>query len=266
MFFDIDSKMRDRGDNIEEPPYVVCSDLLYADDTMLVSSNTEKLQALLDYVIGEGARYGLELNWGKTVGIGIHHNGVVSDPSGTPVRMVDKVVYLGGLLTSDMSAKPELSRRIGEAKAIFKALHKCWAHANITRGRKIELYKAIVVPKLMYNLESIWLLQADKRKLDGFHARCLRKILSIPSSFVSRISNKTVLERSGETPLSTTLSERQTALYCKIAALPEDNFLRMLTCDPHSSEPRRWDLRRKRGRPKQQWSACVHNQCDDHWF
>eukprot|EP00959_Pyramimonas_sp_CCMP1952_P140208 2934138-Pyramimonas_sp.AAC.1 len=41
MFFYTGSYMRDRGHTVEEPPYVVCSDLVYADDTMLASSNTE---------------------------------------------------------------------------------------------------------------------------------------------------------------------------------------------------------------------------------
>ena len=142
-------------------------------------------------------------------------------------------------------------------------MQKCWSHANIPRWRKIELYAAIVLPKLLYNLESVWLLQADKRRLDGFHARCLRQILSIPSAYVSRISNKEVLEKANQLPLSSILLDRQKAFYVKTAALPGDSFLRMLTCQPESNAPRRWAANRKRGRPKQQWADCVSKLLND---
>ena len=150
MFFDIDAKMEGRFTDVREPEYLLCNDLLYADDTMLTSSDARKLQAVLDAVIDEGRRYGLELNWAKTVAMQIHNDGNIYTPTGDPVQLVDQVVYLGGLLTTQVTAKPEVSRRIGEARGIFKALQRCWAHANICRKRKLELYSAIVLPKLLY--------------------------------------------------------------------------------------------------------------------
>ena len=51
MFFDIDRLYNEMGMNFEEPPYVVCNDVLYADDTMLVSASALKAQLLLDITI-----------------------------------------------------------------------------------------------------------------------------------------------------------------------------------------------------------------------
>ena len=126
-----------------------------------------------------------ELNWSKTVALRINHDGVIFDPYGSPVKAVEQTIYLGGLITANGAAQPEVSRRIGEAKGIFKAMQRCWSHANISRHRKIELYTAIVLPKLLYNIDSIWLLQADKRRLDGFHARCLLNggVVQVNSNF-----------------------------------------------------------------------------------
>eukprot|EP00959_Pyramimonas_sp_CCMP1952_P160766 3362260-Pyramimonas_sp.AAC.1 len=57
-------------------------------------------------------------------------------------------------------------------------------------ARKVKVYRAIVVPKLMYNLEYVWALQADKDRLNAFHVQCLRKIRRIPCAYVSRVSNR----------------------------------------------------------------------------
>ena len=162
---------------------------------------------------------------------------------------MEQAVYLGGLLNVKCIAKPEATRTLGEAKAAFKNLSKCWSHANIRCARKIELYKAIVLPKLLYNLETLWLLQADKDRLDSFHAQCLRRVLRISSSYVSRVSNKDVLARAGERPLSSTLRGRQTALYKKIAALPGDDPLRFCTL------PTRHRPAQKMGAPTTQGEA-----------
>ena len=176
-----------------------------------------------------------------------------------------QVVYLGGLLNADAAAKPELTRRLGEARGVFKALQRCWAHANITRSRKLELYSAIVLPKLLYNLETLWLLKADRKRLDSFNVQCLRRICRIPHAYVSRVSNDHVLNISRARPLSEALCERQVSLYNKIAGLSQDHPLRVLTCMPGSSLPRIWDQCRKRGRPKQQWASCVYKLLPQQW-
>ena len=141
---------------------------------------------------------------------------------------------------------------------MFKSLQQCWSHANISMARKVKLYRAIVVPKLMHNLESVWALQADKDRLNSFHVQCLRKICRIPCAYVSRVPNRSVLERTGEHDLSKDLLERQKKLYNGIAALPEEHPLRRLTCKANSNLPRIWDENRSRGRPKQQWAPSVY--------
>ena len=67
LLHDVDGRMKVQGRGHAEPEYIVSEDVLYADDTLLVSSNAAKLQRRLDTVVDEGKRYGLELNWGKTV-------------------------------------------------------------------------------------------------------------------------------------------------------------------------------------------------------
>lgn len=158
-----------------------------------------------------------------------------------------------------------MTRRLGEARGVFTALQRCWSHANITRSRKLELYSAIVLPKFLYNLEILWLLKADKKRLDSFNVQCIRRICRIPHSYLSRVSNHQVLNICRARPLSEALCERQTSLYKKIAGLSQDHPLRVLTCQPGSHLPRVWDQCRKSGRPKQQWVSCVYKLLPQQW-
>ena len=47
---------------VVEPLYLVTTDVLYADDTVLLSSCPVRLQLHLDLLVDEGRKYGLELN------------------------------------------------------------------------------------------------------------------------------------------------------------------------------------------------------------
>ena len=54
MFYDIHAKLQLEP----EPSFVVSSELLYADDTVLMSSSQSNLQQLVNAVSSEGAVYG----------------------------------------------------------------------------------------------------------------------------------------------------------------------------------------------------------------
>ena len=51
----------------EDAPYIVSPDVVYADDTMLLSSSAANVQKYLDAVTAVGRTYGLELNLQKTL-------------------------------------------------------------------------------------------------------------------------------------------------------------------------------------------------------
>ena len=158
------------------------------------SAATPRLQLHLDLLIDEGRRYGIELNMSRTLVMRVCNSGIVRQPFGEPLKCVDEAVYPGGLLSSSGSARPELIRPIGEATGIFNFLRRCWAHGNICWARKLELCRAIVLPKPQ--------LQDDLIRLHSFRAECLRKICRILPSFIFRISNQHALDVAMQPPLS----------------------------------------------------------------
>ena len=107
---------------IKEPAYIVACDVLYADDTLLASKHAANLQILLGRILAEGRLYGLELNWASTVHMKISTAAGIYQPDGAVVKSVRQMVYLGALLTCDEKATPEVTRRLGEAHAVFRAL------------------------------------------------------------------------------------------------------------------------------------------------
>ena len=232
-------------------------DVLYADDTLLMSSHMANLQKLLEAIVSEGALYGLELNWQKTQQVQISTVDRVVRPDGGEIKSVREAVYLGALVSCDGKGGRELSRRLAEAHRTFEGLQAAWVNTGLGRRRKLEIYMAYVVSKLMCSLETIWLLKHERAKLDAFHHRCLRKILGIPHSYISRVSNADVLDTSGLLLLSDLLATRQAALYKKISDQPPNSIARQLVCS-ESGEPRLWSNRRSRGWPRQMWAAMVY--------
>ena len=135
-------------------------------------------------------------------------------------------------------------RLYGATQTLLETKRKCFC-------------EAFVVSKLLYGLETTWLLKAERERLDGFYARCLRKLLGVAPSFVSRVSNKIVLDRFGARPLSTQLLQRQLLFYGKLAGQANTSLPRSVALEPSDVTPRFWNMRRCVGRPRLRWTSYV---------
>ena len=167
------------------------------------------------------------------------------------------MLYLGGILVADGRADSEISRKIGAAMVDFRQLSKVWGHANVFRSRKVVLFHSLVVSKLLYGLSSIWLVTAQRRRLEGIYARCLRRILSIPNAYISRVSNAQVFGRAGVQPLSAQLKRKQLELLNKVAHSPTDSPVRMNTFIAGTLQPQIGSCKRRVGRPRQDWTSQL---------
>ena len=159
-------------------------------------------------------------------------------------------------MTASGSTSSSVGRRIGEAKSSFSSLCEVWKHANISKFRKIQIYEACVISKLSFSLECECLRQADKARLNAFHCKCLRRILKVPPSWISRVSNTTVLEMAKTSHLSDKLLHNQLSLFGKIAMSPNDSLMRKLTFHPNSLQP--VALYRRQGRPRLSWQSVLY--------
>ena len=169
------------------------------------------------------------------------------------------MIYLGGMMSSSGDSGTELNRPLGMARKDFDVLCRIWKHTRINLDRKVKIFDACVVAKLMYCMHTVWLNKAELLKLDAFQARCLRKLAGIPHPYISRISNQVVLNTCGSTPLSSTLTYRQLLLMGKIATMPDDSAIRRSVFMPGTTALARPFGARRRGRPRNSWKRCVYD-------
>ena len=255
------SKLRGEvGGLLQERPYIVTNELLYADESMLIGSDASADQAHLDSVTTVGQTYGLELNVEKTILLRIRGTLDIYGADGKPLAVKEEAICLGSLISADGRTPRELSRKLGEAQQLSQKLEAIWKHANISEKRKACIFEACVVTKLLYDLESMWLLQAARTRLDGFYAKCLRRIARILPAYFSRIPNQVVIDRFGAKPLSAQLLSEQVQYYKKLCAQDARSLTRQIALEPEGVAPRSWASRRRVGRPCLRWASCVYAQ------
>ena len=100
------------------------SELVYADDTLVVSCTGEHAQSYMNSISAAGANYGLSFNWQKLEMLTVRCQAQVSKPDGSMVESKDHLVYLGGMLSANGQPGPELDRRLGAARGDFHTLQR----------------------------------------------------------------------------------------------------------------------------------------------
>jgi len=102
------------------------ADLEYADDTILLSNDMEKLTAALSVYDRESRKLGLKVSWTKTK---LMHVGEGPDPpslsiDGNAVEFADSFVCLGSTITNNGDLKPEIERRRALSSNVMQAHRK----------------------------------------------------------------------------------------------------------------------------------------------
>ena len=233
------------------------AELLYADDTLLMSVGAPSLQRFLAAVCDAGAACGLQLHWGKLQLVKIKVDDDIRRPDGTIIEASDEMAYLGTVLRADGRFSPELARRLGMAGADFRSLMQLWKHTSIPRQKKLQIYKAIIETRLTYSMASAWLNASDRRRLDGFQNRCLRTLWGIKPAFVSRVGNATVLSEVGAKPLSSILLAQQLIMFGRAARAPPGDLLFQATFADRFLRPAPDQFIRRQGRPQLEWTSEV---------
>ena len=148
--------------------------------------------------------------------MGVRCHPEVFDISGQVIDQKISLQYLGALISADGCIQSEVNRRIGMALVDFKTLAVLWTHSNVSKHDKYKIDMGCVVSKLLYGLQTAWLTKAQRTKLDGFHARCIRRTVGVQHSYWSRVTNVEVLSRVNAIRLSVLLLEQQLVLFAKM--------------------------------------------------
>jgi len=91
---------------------------------------------------------------------------------------VERFTYLGSVMTEDRGAEADVNCRVGKAASVFQRLRPIWTSCVVSTATKIWLYNSIVVSVTSYASETWKMAARTEHKLNVFHQRCFRKILS----------------------------------------------------------------------------------------
>eukprot|EP00959_Pyramimonas_sp_CCMP1952_P454177 9469500-Pyramimonas_sp.AAC.1 len=142
---------------------------------------------------------------------------------------------LGATIYSSLNIKQELVKRLGGAWGKSLKYTGAWKHRSISVERKLSVSAVLVTTEIGSYVNSAWQNKNRRRSLDGFQARCLRRILNIHHSYTPRVPDK----------------NHQNMWIGKHGRSSDADVLRNLTLQPGSVRPTTAAIARKRGwRPR----------------
>ena len=115
---------------------------------------------------------------------------------GQHLQVIDKFTYLGSTLSRVVHIDDEVNARIAKASAVFgRPRGSIWDRSGIRLDTKLKVYRAVVLPTLLYACETWTVYQRHAKRVNHFHISCLRKLLKIKRQ--DRIPDTEVLKREG---------------------------------------------------------------------
>ncbi|KAI8516668.1 hypothetical protein Bbelb_052490 [Branchiostoma belcheri] len=180
---------------------VVAHDLQYADDCKLVAHQAQHLQDTLDLFNSAYKLLGLTTNKSKTKVMiqpapGQQPPAVSFYLDGVRLECVKHFSYLGSTLNHKGNIDDEISHRLGCACAAYGNLReRVFDNASLKTVTKLQVYKAAILPTLLYGCEAWVTYRRHLKTLEQFHQRSLRRILNI--SWTDYRTNTSVLAEAG---------------------------------------------------------------------
>ena len=230
------------------------TDLDFANDAVIFAEILTSLPQALEALSKEAGPLGLEVSWVKTK---IQEFERLLDDAqsisleGQSVEFVSRFTYLGSDIHVRDGSGPEVVRRLGRAGAAMDALDKgVWRSRFLCKATKLRVYRALVLPVLLYGCETWTLTKTLRNRLNAFGTRSLRRILGYRWSDLKR--NDELLQETGSRSVTCIIRERQLRLFGHVARFPvSDPAYRIL----FSEIPSCW--RRPRGRPRANWLKQI---------
>ena len=163
------------------------TEILYADDTILLSTNTAAINRHIAAIQQASARYGLKLNEAKCEYLLTGANNAdVHFIDRTPLKRVSQAKYLGVILSDTAQAEPELRHRMRQAMATWRKLDDYWKRSRTEKKLKLNIYDAVIRAKLLYAAETLTLTNAQQKRLNTFQYKGIRKIMKWHTTYYDR--------------------------------------------------------------------------------
>jgi hypothetical protein len=188
--------------------------LMYADDLLAMCNSADDLERFIRTFEKVTQEFGLTMSVKKTCIMTLKQlkedstRRIIKDEEvdipdidimirNQKVAIVDSFTYLGCSVSRDQSSEKEIETRIKKASIAFNMLRNAiWYRKTISIEAKLRIFRACVMPVLLYGSEVWSLTVAHERRLNTFYMICLRTIIGV--NLGDRVSNETLLELTGQ--------------------------------------------------------------------
>ena len=278
LFHDVNDRMKDDNHRFtfKNIPF---RQLLYADDTLLISRSPYLANKILHLVEEESNYYHLKLNKGKCSYKHYNCKGVIKFRDGTKMKSEQAPIYLGAVIDNSVTPRTEIHRRITATMAVLKKMELFWNRTKCNRKWKLQVFNAVIMTKLLYGLETLEAPQGLHQSLNTFQLKGLRKIMKLNTTFVDRNNdNQTVYDKAslayhgtnniinkppiGIVPATVTLEEKKMRLLGHV--LRRDRFHPMHQSIFSTQSAHLHNINSRRvGRPRENWAI---NNMQQAWY
>jgi hypothetical protein len=188
--------------------------LMYADDLVAISDKATDIERLIRTFEKVTQQCGLTMNVKKTCIMSLKQfkedaqrrviKGQEIDVANfditfrnESIELVEHFPYLGCIVSRDQSMEKEIETRLAKASAAFNMLRNIiWYRKSVSIEAKFRIFRACVLPVLLYGSEVWSLTVAQERRINTFYMKCLRTIVGVNLS--DRMANNTLLEITGQ--------------------------------------------------------------------
>ena len=227
-----------------------------ADDIVIFADLLDTMKDALYIFNEQSQKLGLHVNWSKTK-LQSFNPWIPTPPSTLirtqPVTTTDNFTYLGSTIASNNSSFNDVNRRIAIATSTMSKLSSLWTSSRLSLTLKMRLYNSLIISIITYISASWTLTKAQKKRLDAFNTKALRRIVGVRWHYY--VTNASILIHTGQPPLTTTIRKLRLIAFGHICRLqPGTQAIDNLASTP---PPSTWH--RPRGRPPLRWADRIVN-------
>ena len=223
------------------------NNLRFAHDIDLLDEYIRSLRSQIEQTKNAAEQAGLVLNTNRTK-IMVFGERNVDDRiqvAGETIENVERIEYLGSLLTWDNNCSEEIKRRIGKATGVLASLKHIWNSRKLKTDNKLKVLITCVFSVLLYASETWTLKEIDKKKLLAFKMKCYRRILRI--SWRDMMKNEDIRKKiSRERTIVDTIKKRKLGLFGHICRMEDKRLIKHVLFS-------KMDETSRRGRPFREW-------------
>ncbi|CAF2091991.1 unnamed protein product [Rotaria magnacalcarata] len=218
--------------------------LIYADDIAVMCQSTQELEKFIKAFEKGTQDFGLTMNIKKTCFMSlrqfqkstynskrrteIDHETCDITIRNQKIEKTDEFNYLGCYVSKDEAQYKDIETRVSKASSAFNSLRRIvWYRKCISIQAKIRIFRASILPVLLYGSELWSLTVAEEQRLKAFYMKCLRVIIGV--SIGDRMKNDLVLQLTGHPTLENILRRNRLRWFGHVNRVDNDQNCPMLT-------------------------------------